>query len=97
MAAYTYSGTWNGAQTPLVPAVIGSGRRTLLGTMTGFTTTNPRLACLSGQPSLDVFSLAGDPGQDWVVTRENLGDCATSTFDFSAPATPSTPSTTSPG
>ncbi len=97
VAAYTYSGTWNGAQTPLVPAVIGSGRRTLLGTMTGFTTTNPRLACLSGQPSLDVFSLAGDPGQDWVVTRENLGDCTTSTFDFSAPATPSTPSTTSPG
>ena len=82
---HTYAGTWNGALTPLVPAVIASGRRTLLGTMTGFTTTNPQLACLSGQPSVEVFSLAGDPGQDWVVTREDLGDCATSTFTFAAP------------
>ena len=99
VAAYTYAGSWNGAQTPLVPAVIGSGRRTLLGTMTGFTTTNPRLSCLSGQTSLDVFSLAGDPGQDWVVTRANLGDCATSTFTFSAPSAASTssPSTTTTG
>jgi hypothetical protein len=88
------SGTWNGAPTPIVPTPIVGGRRTLVGDLTGFTTNDPRLGCLSHEPSLKVFSLAGDPGDYWVIARPDLGDCAGATFTFMAPSVRSPTSTT---
>ena len=86
---------WDGSTVTLQQATIGAGRRSLVGTVTGFTSSIPRLSCLSKEPSLNVFTLEADPGSDWVIARKSLGDCADATFTFTPPS--SSTATTSAG
>jgi hypothetical protein len=98
-ATFTYSGDWIGAMTPVIPTAVPAGRRTLLGTMTDFTTTDPKLSCLTDGPALNVYAVLSDPAHFYVIARESVGDCANAAFDFGAlptdaPASPSTSTTT---
>jgi len=63
--------------------------------VTGFTTTNPSLRCLSTVPALDVFAVTADPTRYYVIARKDLGDCADASFTFPAPAGASATTTTS--
>jgi hypothetical protein len=50
--------------------------------MSGFTTADPNLSCLDGEPTLNAYHYAADPADDYVVTRTSSGDCANAAFIF---------------
>jgi hypothetical protein len=91
---YSYAGAWDGSMKALVPTAVAAGHRTLLGTMTAFSTQDPRLSCLGNGPPLNVYSVASDPGQDYVIARAVVGDCTDAAFAFSVPLPPPTSTTT---
>ena len=55
-AGYTSSGVWQGQSVALTPVAVAAGG-TLVGTLSGFTTTDPQLACLQTGPPLDVWTV----------------------------------------
>jgi hypothetical protein len=80
--AYSYAGTWLGAQTRVLPSADPGDQGTLIGTMSGFTTADPDLSCLDSEPTLNAYHYAADPADDYVVTRTSSGDCANAAFIF---------------
>jgi hypothetical protein len=79
------TGTWQG-KTVTLTSTTGpgpAGTRTQLGTLTGFRSTDPALACLSQAASLPVWRYAADPTVD-VVTASPPADCTTARFTFPA-------------
>ena len=79
---YTYAGSWQGAQTRVLPSADPGTQGTPIGTMTGFTTADPNLSCLDNEPSLQVYHYALNPADDYVVARTSSGDCANAAFIF---------------
>jgi Glycosyl hydrolases family 18 len=103
---FSSTGVWNGATVPLTP--IGTpapgGSQQYLGTLTGFATTDPALACMQGGPPLNVWSFSTMPGVD-VVAAAQPWDCTNALFAFTPPGvapagspttTTSPPSSSSP-
>lgn len=77
------TGTWQG-QTVDLTSTTGpgpTGTRTSLGTLTGFRSTDPALACLSSAAGLPVWRYASAPTVD-VVTASPPADCTTARFTF---------------
>ena len=67
---------------------------TSVGQLTGFTTDDQTLACLSSEPGLNVYEFASAPSE-YVVIAQTPTDCATGTFTFPVPpAVVTGPSTT---
>jgi len=95
-AGYTSTGQWAGqtvALTPVTPVTTGG---TFVGTLSGFTTTDPALTCLQSDPPLDVWSLPGS-SDTYEVLAVQPGDCAEAAWTIPIPSTPaSTTSTTEP-
>jgi spore germination protein YaaH len=97
---YVYSGTWAGNPVTLTVGKVASGTtETLIGTLAGFTTDNPKFSCLEAETTLPVFTVSSDPGHDYVITHKANGYCADGTFLFTPPAgapsggtTPTSPS-----
>ena len=81
-APYSYGGTWQGAQTRVLPSADPGDQGTLIGTMTGFVTADPNLSCLDNEATLQVFHYADNPADDYVVARTSTGDCANAAFIF---------------
>jgi Glycosyl hydrolases family 18 len=79
---YTYAGSWQGAQTRVLPSADPGTQGTPIGTITGFTTPDPVLSCLDNEPSLQVYHYADNPADDYVVARTSSGDCANAAFIF---------------
>jgi len=79
---YSYGGTWQGAQTRVLPSADPDNQGTLIGTMTSFVTADPNLSCLGNEATLQVFHYAGNPADDYVVARTANGDCANAAFVF---------------
>ena len=79
---YSYAGTWQGAQTRVLPSADPGSQGLLIGTMTGFTTADPNLSCLANEPTLQVYHYASNPADDFVVARKSSGDCADAAFVF---------------
>jgi hypothetical protein len=82
---FTYGGEWNGAPVVLtevsgsgIPEVSGASPA---GQLTGFTTNDPSTACLSTEPSLNVWAVQGST-TDFLVVTTTPGDCASSDFVF---------------
>ena len=95
-AGFTSTGQWGGqtvALTPVTPVTTGG---TFVGTLSGFTTTDPALTCLQSDPPLDVWSLPGS-SDTYEVLAVQPGDCAEAAWTIPIPSTPaSTTSTTEP-
>jgi hypothetical protein len=92
-AGFTSTGQWQGqtvALTPVTPVTTGG---TFVGTLGGFTTTDPTLACLQSGPELDVWALPGSPGT-YEVLAIQPGDCATAAWTFPVPTSSPTTTTT---
>ena len=53
--------------------------------MTAFVTADPNLMWPTATP-LQVYQYAGNPGDDYVITRTSSGDCADTAFLFVPPA-----------
>ena len=83
---YTYAGTWQGTPTRVLPSAVPGGQGNLVGTMTAFVTADPNLMCLDSEPTLQVYQYAGNPGDDYVITRTSSGDCADAAFISVPPA-----------
>jgi hypothetical protein len=86
-----YGGTWQGTTVTLTP-VSGSSVPALdtgpaAGQLTGFTTSDPALTCLSQQPSLNVWGVSGTPDA-YVAVAATPTDCADADFTFTSVATP---------
>ena len=79
---YSYAGTWQAAQTRVLPSADPGTQGTFIGTMTAFTTADPNLSCLDNEPSLQVYHYANNPADDFVVARKSSGDCADAAFVF---------------
>lgn len=82
-AAYRYSADWDGQSVTLTlePTATPSGTGTLLGTLSGFATTNPALACLAHTPAgVAVWRYPG-AGSDLVVARQPT-NCVDAEFTF---------------
>jgi hypothetical protein len=84
--SYRYSGVFDGQTVSLTdePATtpVPSGTPALAGTLTGLSTTDPALSCLtsSSAPPLDVWQY---PGQtSYLVTARTPGDCVSADFTF---------------
>jgi hypothetical protein len=97
--SYLYSGTWAGSPVTLTVGKVASGTtETLIGTLTGFSTDNPKFSCLEAEATLDVYTVSSDPDHDYVITRKVKGDCADGTFLFTPPtASPPAGTTTTSG
>ncbi len=92
---FNSTGVFNTATVPLTPVNTPApgGTTQFLGTMTGFATTDPALACLQTGPPLNVWSFSTMPGVD-VVAAAQPWDCANALFAFPATDAPSSPPTT---
>ncbi len=94
---YASTGVWNGTTVPLTPVGIPApgGTQQFLGTLTGFATTDPALACMQSGSPLNVWSFSAMPGVD-VVAAAQPWDCANALFAFTPPgaAPTSSPTTT---
>lgn len=78
---YTFSGDWLGQKTAVVPTVVPSGAQKVAGVMSGFTTNYPGLSCLNEESLLYVFTIAGHPGEKFVIADEaTTGDCMNAAF-----------------
>ena len=91
--SYTYAGNWLGIQTRVLPSAVPTGRRITEGSMTGFTTGDPKLSCLDNEAALNVYFYNSDPTLDYVVTRKSSGDCANAAFVFVPPPAVTAPTT----
>ncbi|HMD47378.1 MAG TPA: hypothetical protein VKG43_14520, partial [Acidimicrobiales bacterium] len=92
---YAYSGTWQGQGVVLTRVEARNVHGdTELGQLTGFSTTDPAVACLTGT-ALSVYQSTAAPGTDVVVAR-TPGECARATFTFSSAAAGNAPSGPSP-
>jgi spore germination protein YaaH len=81
-SGYTYRGTWAGAVRLLRPAAAGSVNQGLsVGTLTGFSSTDPAYSCLDGK-TLSVY-LNGLTGT-YVAVALKPTDCVSSDFIFSS-------------
>jgi hypothetical protein len=81
---YTYDGQWNGSAVTLTE-VSGSGVPPVsgdpAGQLSGFTTTDPSVSCLSTEPSLNVWAVQGSI-TEFLVVASTPTDCATADFVF---------------
>ncbi len=91
--SYSYQGSWEGGTVTLIKSPAGSGTRSSVGTLVGFTTNDPELGCLATESSLGVYSFSSDPGVLYVLARIPH-DCAGATFSF--PGSVSVATTTAP-
>lgn len=87
--SYTYSGQWNGVtvgMTLVQGARVPSGVDTTkaAGQLTGFSSDDPAVTCLSLEKSLSVYAVPGTPNE-YLVLAQNPGDCANADFTFIAP------------
>ena len=87
----TFAGVPNVDLSP-IPSPPPGGRSQLIGFLDGIGTTDPHLACLSGGPSLPVWSFTTLPGV-YVVIATTPTYCAAAMWSFPVPppAAPSTP------
>ncbi len=92
---YGYQGTWQGSAVSLTKSPAGTGTRTLVGTLDGFATTDPSLACLETGSSLGVYSFGSDSAHLYVLARKPA-DCAEATMAFAATVPPVTTTTSRP-
>ena len=90
---YSYRGLWHGNPVTLTPGPGGTGGRTLVGTLSGFATTNPVFSCLAAEGSLRVYVFASDPVHDFVVAR-TPADCMDKVMMFIPPDGQGLPTTT---
>jgi hypothetical protein len=74
--------------TQLTSAGEPSGSSSLIGQLSDFTTTDPSLACLTTETSLDVYQFAQLPSVYVVVAAEPT-DCTDAEFSFPIPETTS--------
>ncbi len=100
-AGFTSTGIWNGAGVSLAPVLppASFGAVQYLGTLTGFQTTDPALACLESGPPINVWTFAALPGVD-VAVADSSSYCAAAMWTFPTPpgqaAGPPASSTTTP-
>lgn len=91
-ASYRYAGVWNGTQEALAPVnpstLPGGGQAHQVGTLSSFSTDDPRFTCLANGPALPVYELTASP-TTYVVQTSTPSWCAAGTWDFTAPARPS--------
>lgn len=87
----TYLGVASQPLTPIAPPPSG-GTPTQVGTLDGFGTTDPALACLQTGGAIPVFSYSNLPGV-LVVQATTPAQCASATFSFT-PASSTPPTTT---
>jgi hypothetical protein len=81
-APLQYEGTWQGDSVKLTTSnPVASGNLTPIGTLSGFTTNDPRFSCLMPEPVLQVYSLEADPDHYYVVTQ-TPNDCVDGSFTF---------------
>jgi Glycosyl hydrolases family 18 len=93
---FSYGGKWDGSTVVLrLAAHVMSSSARSLGTLSGFTTDNPALACLAGDSKLTVWQDSSS-GLNLYVVAATPGDCATQTFVFAAPPVQATTTTTTP-
>ena len=93
--SYSYRGVFEGGSvtlTPSTPTPHFTGLRTLVGTLTGFSTADPTFACLvSPSQSLQVWLDRGSSVYDVVAAQPT--NCMTADFSFPVPASAGTGAT----
>ncbi|MGH9078615.1 MAG: glycosyl hydrolase family 18 protein [Acidimicrobiales bacterium] len=102
-AGIASTGVWQGTGVTLTPVFppASFGNAQYLGTLTGFHTSDPGLACLQTGPPINVWTFSSMPGVD-VVVADTSSYCAAAMWTFPTPAgqgpppTPSSTTTTSP-
>ncbi len=82
------SGIWIDSRTNLIPTAVPSGLATAVGVMSGFTTSYPGLTCLEQEQFLNVYVVAGQPDDFYVVAQVGQGDCTNAAFVFYDPNSP---------
>jgi Glycosyl hydrolases family 18 len=94
--SYSYSGTWDDSTVTLdllsaqmAPIVTGKP----IGSLTGFSTTDPDYSCLEPAKSLPVYSVSGASGV-YVVEASTPADCVAGTWEFVAQPQPDASGTT---
>ena len=91
---YRYSGVFAGVTVSLSrvqATAVPAGSPVLVGTVTGFVSDDPSVACLETTPiQMEVWSYGTSPTD--VVTATDPGNCMTATFTFPVSAAPSTAS-----
>ncbi len=85
-SGFTSTGVWNGAGVALTPVVPPPSFGTVqyLGTLAGFQTNDPALACLEGGPPINVWTFSVLPGVD-VVVADSSSYCAAAMWTFPTP------------
>jgi len=91
---YTYTGVWSSTSVTLTraaPGVLGPPHTfQVVGQLTGFSTSDPAVACLESAPSLMVWELDANPS-DLVAGGTAPADCTTAYFTFNPSNAPIAP------